>query len=475
MSLTEQGFERPRLPEIKADYDQRFTDALGPVNTQPDAVVGQVIGIFSAALDDAYEALQNTYDAMYPATAEGASLDGSVSFVGLERLGATPTTVLAMCYGAESTLVPAGSLARAIDNTQYVSTSDAVISRATAGDVLIEPNVVTDLAPYQIIAGGVSVTYTADADTSAEEIVAGLAALFDTDNFIATTDGGVLRLRAEDQESSFTLTLDSKLTITKLGSPVGFSSLENGAFVLPVGALTRIDTSLFGWEEVSNLVAGATGRFVETDEELRERHANSIRVTGAATVQAIRSRILAEVPSVVYVAVYENRTNVIDEFNLPPHSFETVVDGGANQAVGNKLFEVKPAGIETYGNTTVSVLDENRDLQTCKFSRPTSKIAWMRVTVDELYPEEALTVQVVTAIKTAVLAYAATVGIGEDIITQRFYGPIYDSTSGIADITVEAALTALISDTPTYSTDNAPVGRSELAIFDASRITVVGV
>ena len=31
MSLTEEGFDRPRLNEIKADYDQRFTDALGQI------------------------------------------------------------------------------------------------------------------------------------------------------------------------------------------------------------------------------------------------------------------------------------------------------------------------------------------------------------------------------------------------------------------------------------------------------------
>ena len=43
MSLTENGFERPRLPEIKTTYDGLFTDALGPLNTNPDAVIGQII------------------------------------------------------------------------------------------------------------------------------------------------------------------------------------------------------------------------------------------------------------------------------------------------------------------------------------------------------------------------------------------------------------------------------------------------
>ena len=475
MSLTEQGFERPRLTEIKSDYDQRFTDALGPVNTNADAVVGQIIGIFAAALDDAYEALQNVYDSMYPFSAEGTSLDGVVSFVGLERLPAAPTTVVAMCYGAESTLIPAGALARSIDNRQYVTTADTVISRSSSGDVLIEPNVVANSTAYQVIANGTSVTYTSDASATADEIAAGLAALFDANVFLATSSSGVLRLRAKDQYSDFTLTVGSNLSITKLGTPVVFTALELGAYALPANSLTKIDSSILGWDEVNNLVAGATGRFVETDEELRERHANSIRVTGSATAQAIRSRILAEVDSVSYCSIYENRTNSTDAFNLPPHSFEAVINGGLDQAVADKLFEAKPAGIETYGNTSIQVLDENGDIQNCNFSRPASRYAWIRVTVDTLNPEEVLTTEVTQAIKTAVMDYSDTIGIGDDIITQRFYGPIYNATSGIGSITVEAALTAAETDAPAYSTANASVARAERALFAETRITVAGV
>jgi len=113
MPLNTTGFERPRLTEIKADYGQRFTDAFGPVNTSPDAVIGQIIGIFSVALDDAYETLQDNFDSMYPYSATGTSLDGAVSFVGLERLGSTSTTVTACVYGAESTLLPTGVMTRA--------------------------------------------------------------------------------------------------------------------------------------------------------------------------------------------------------------------------------------------------------------------------------------------------------------------------------------------------------------------------
>lgn len=475
MSLTEQGFSRPRLNEIKSDYDSRFTDALGPVNTAPDAVAGQVIGIFSAALDDAYEALQNTYDSMYPATAEGTSLDGAVSFVGLERLPATPTTVTAMCYGLEGTLIPAGALTRSLDNRQYVTTIDTVISRASAGDVLVEPVTILSNADYQVIAGGVSIVYSSSNSATAQEIASGLAALFNASNFLATAENGVLRIRAADKYSDFTITVASKLSITKLGTPVVFTGLVLGAYALPVGALTTIDSAILGWDSVNNLISGASGRFVETDEELRIRHGNSVRATGSATTKAIRARLLAEVDSVTYASIYENRTNEVDAFNLPAHSFESVVSGGLDQAVADKIFEVKPAGIETYGSVSIQVKDENGDTQICKFSRPSEAFAWVRVSVTALNTEETLTPEIVQAIKSAVSTYGASIGVGNDIIIQRFYGPIYTATSGIGSITVDAAVTAMVGDTPAYGSINIPISRAQLASFSESRVTVVGV
>lgn len=474
MSLTAQGFERPRLPDIKADYDQRFTDALGPVNTNPDAVVGQIIGIFAAALDDAYETLQNNYDAMYPYSAEGTSLDGAVSFVGLERLAAAPSTVTAICYGTESTLIPQGSLARTIDNKQYAANADTVISRSAAADVSISVTTVTNSANYQIIVGGVSVVYESGASATAAQIASGLAALVDDEIYTVSASGGVLSIKSIDGYTDFTLTVDSKLSISKLGTPVDFTAVELGGHVLPAGSLNTIDSSIVGWSEVNNLVAGTVGRDVETDEELRIRHRDSVRATGSATAAAIRARMLAEVDSVDYVRVYENRTNDIDEFNLPSHSFETVVSGGSNQSVANKLFELKPAGIETYGNTSIQVYDENGDLQTVEFSRPSNKYAWVRVSVNLLNGEEPLPADVVNSIKTAVYDYGSSLNISEDLILQRFYGPVYSSTTGIGQITIEADLTDTISETPTYVTTNISVGRAEIAVFDTARITVVG-
>jgi len=475
MSLTAEGFARLRLAEIKSQYDQLFIDALGPVNTGADAVVGQVIGIFSAALDDVYEALQATYDAMYPSTAEGASLDGAVSFVGIERLKATATQCVAMIYGTPSTLVPAGALMRDTAGRQYATSSDVVISAANAGDAYISIDSVEEGETYQVISAGKLASYVAQSGDTESDIVDGMVADVDDAYFLATNAAGKLRMRAADQQASFALTVDTKMSVESIGSPVVCVALLTGASVLPANALTTVDTALVGLDAVNNLVAGVTGRDEESDTDLRLRHRAGVRATGSATIKAIQARMLAEVDLIEYCRVYENRTDDYDEFGLPPHSIETVVDGALDQPVASKLLELKPAGIETYGNVAVAVTDDNGDSQTMNFSRAIEKIAWVRVSVNVLYPEEQLPPTASDAIKVAVLSHGDSLSIGEDVISQRFYGPIYLSVSGIRSITVEVALTDSVSDTPSYTTDDGDIARTEVSAFDATRITVVGI
>ena len=473
MSLTENGFERPRLPEIKTTYDGLFTDALGPLNTNPDAVIGQIIGIFSAAMDDANEVLQDVYDSMYPATATGTSLDGAVSYVGLSRLPATETIVTAAAYGAEGTVIPAGSAART-STMLYISTADVVISRASALDVEIEVGTLTNSASYQIVAGGVSVTYVSDASATGNEIVTGFAGLF-PDQFVATASGGTLRLRSSDGVTPFALTVDAKLTITRRSSPVVFRAETTGADVVPVGALTAIESAIAGWDELYNLAAGDTGRDVESDVELRARHAEAINSVGSATVEAIRSRVLSNVDGVTSCRIYENRTSIPVD-GIPAHAFEALIEGGAQQDIAEELWLRKPSGIETHGNVSVDITDSNGDSQTVKFSRPVTVYGWVRVTVNALNAEESLPDTAATGIKQAVLDYAsANFGVGDDIITQRFYGAIYSSVPGIGQITVEVDITALDTDSPTYSTSNATVARAEKSAFSLDRITVTGI
>jgi len=473
MSLTEQGFERPRLPEIKQQYDVLVTDALGPVNTNPDAVIGLLEGIWSEGIANCYEALQDTYDSMYPNTAEGTALDNAVAFVGLERLDASATVTTAAAYGAEGTLVPAGSIVHA--DIEYFSTSDVVISRANAIDVTLEVGTVASLGAYNMTVGGTSVTFNADGTATAAEILAGLAALLNADPLVATATPTQLRIYALDGVSPFSVTADAKLNIVKRGSPVVFVASVTGAYASPAGSLINIDTPVLGWDSVSNLVDGVIGRDVETDVALRLRHASSVRATGSATVESIKARMLADVDGVTSIDITENRTSVTSADGIPPHAFESVIVGGVNQDIANELWLVKPAGIETYGNVTLTVQDSAGDAQTVSFSRPVSKYIWMNIVVS-LNSEEPLPAGAAAAIKQAVVNYAnANLGPGDDVLLQRFYGPIYASVTGIGQLTITAGSTTTSGGTPVYSTANIAVARAEVALFDVSRITVTGI
>lgn len=469
MSLTATGLDRPRLDELKTDLDASVTVALGPVNTNPDSVLGQLTGIQAAALDDAYEMLQDTYDSMYPATAEGVSLDRAVAFLGLTRVGSAPVVVTAAVYGTEGTVIPVNALAHA--DVQYFNTSAVTITSTAALDVSVEVGTLADSTLYRVTLNGINHDYTSGIGATNASILNGLATALT--GYVTSVANDELRITVTDGQTPVTYTKSANLTTEKLGSPAIFVSAPSGARELPVGALSNIDTPVFGWDSIGNLIPGAGSRDVESDIDLRLRQATANRTTGSATVKAIRARLLQEVAGVSAVNVYENRSHLFSGAQ-PPHSFETVVQGGTDQAVAQNIWENKPAGIETYGNVSIDVQDENGDLQPINFSRAVAQYAWVRVTVTQLYPEESLPLTTEQAIKDAVLATGSSLSVGEDIITQRFIGPIYLATQGLGAITVETALTALPGDTPTYSATNKPIARNEVAAFAEVRIPVVG-
>ena len=469
MTLTAAGLERPRLDELKTDLDADITAVLGPINVGPDAVLGQLTGIQAAALDDAYEDLQDTYDAMYPSSAEGVSLDRAVSFLGLVRIPAAPSVVTAAVYGTEGTIVPVNALAHA--DVQYFNTSAVTITASAVIDCTVTVGVVADFTLYTITLNGFPYSFTSGVGATAASILAGLSAA--VVGYIDSVADDVLRISSLDGQTPFTFAVSANLVKDSIGSPAIFVATTSGKRECPIGALAFIDTAIFGWDAINNLIPGAGSRDVENDIELRARHASAQRVTGSATVKAIRARLLQEVPGVTAVSIFENRSHLFDGL-MPPHSFESIVQGGTDQAVAQNIWENKPAGIETYGNVTIQVEDENGDLQPIEFSRPVSQYAWVRVTVNALYPEEELPASTAQAIEDAVLAEGNSLTVGEDIITQRFIGPIYNNTTGLGLITVETALTVTPAGPPIYTTANKAIDRDEIAAFDAARVEVIG-
>lgn len=379
------------------------------------------------------------------------------------------------------------------------------------------------------------------------------------------TSGSSFAINAISSGSPYSINVGSNLQITSTSSPIQFLAQNFGPIAAPANSLTQIVTPVAGWVSLTNPQAGITGRNEETDAELRLRRAQSLHLQGAATVEAITSRVKQEVPGVTSVIVFENVTLTQDpisvlfsadfitgntvqvdldsnnigsvsyvsshlqvmndlaslisaqpeirsvavtgvsnreltiemedgqeieiDFNIsggasqptytesggrPPKSFETVVEGGSDDAVALKIWQLKPAGIQTYGNVNngagITIIDSFGNPQVIHFTRAVPVYMWVNVVLT-LNPQETFPANGQELVAQAILAYGNTLGIGVDVIIQRVQAAVF-AVPGISSATVQLARTLNVSTTPTYVSTNIDIGETEISVWDLSRINV---
>lgn len=286
--LTTSGFRPKTLAEIINELNIAFRSEFGEeANVDPEtAILGQIIGIYGEREATIWDLGQAIYNAAYPDTAEGTSLDNVAAITAIERLPASRSTVVVRCNGTAGTALSAGRIV----------------------------SVVGTGARFQSIAAAV---------------IGG---------------GGFV--------------------------DVDFESVEEGVIQAPAGTLTVIETPVTGWNSCINNEDADLGRDIESDAELRARRQNSLRVVGAAAVDAIRARILDEVADVTDVLVFENETDFTDIDGRPPHSIQVIAAGGLDQDIADKIWEVKAGGIQTYGtDVSLPVIDSQGIAHTINFDR----------------------------------------------------------------------------------------------------------
>jgi len=477
--LTETGFAIKRLQEIKADLEGGFKVAFPGITVDADSVMGQIIGEVSKPIAEIWEMLELIYLSQYPASAEGFSLDNVAQYIGVVRLEATRTQAPAILIGDQGTLVLDGTLASVSGTTNlFEQVGDVTITKSNVLRVKVEISSVQNLATYTVTLDAVGYSYTSDAGATAQEIVTGLVSKINTtspaQDYLTATDNGdeTFSILVDDLETSFSADVDAKMAFAEIATPALYECQDTGPILATAGTLTIIETPVSGLDAINNLQDAVLGRNLETDTELRLRRRQSLNVLAAATVEAIKARILQEVDSVIGVTIFENRESIVVS-GRPPHSFECVVSGGTDQDIGNKIWAIKPAGIQTFGNVAVNVIDSQGDTQVMYFSRATNKYSWVRVTIT-LDPEYDFPADGLDQIKNNILAYGETFVPGQNMIIQKFFAPVY-YVPGIAMALVEIAVTAAPMDVPTYGTVNIPIGEIEIAVFDLTRISATAV
>lgn len=266
------------------------------------------------------------------------------------------------------------------------------------------------------------------------------------------------------------------ITLDGSGTGIGQArAITAGPILALAGTLTTIETPVDGWSAVTNANNGTPGRAVESDSELRIRRAQSLQVGGAGTVEAIRSRLLEQVADVSAATIIENRSDAVDIDGRPAHSFEAVVSGGIDQDIADMLWLVKSAGIETHGGVTVNVTDSQGTVQAVSFSRPINAYIWAKVTVTVGTPAE-FPDDASDTIKAKIVEYgSATFGVGDDVIYQALFGPIYQNVPGISSVTITLASSAAPTPEPgggSFAAANIDIPSAAISQWLADRIAV---
>lgn len=481
--VTTSGFIRKRLSDSKTELENLFKVKFGQfINLLPSSVFSQLIGIISDREQEIWEMAEAVYNSQYPDTADGASLDNVASITGQTRKGPAKSRVIGVSlYGTVGTLIPAGTQLSVLGNSsaKFLTDTDQTLAIGTDEVQNISWAIVPTVGGYKLKYNNeetavLAFNANAAAIQTALNDLPNLSGVVVTGNYgsgFVLTFGGADGKTPHPELSVVSNTTGETVTVSTptpgvSQAEVDCTATENGPIQAPFRTLSVIDTPVSGFTGASNMSDAVIGRLTETDLEFRLRRAETLQVAGAATVEAIRSRLL-NLAGVTDVIVFENITTVVDGNGRPPKSFESVVAGGLDQEIRDELWLAKPAGIETYGTVSGLILDSQGQSHTIKFSRPTLKAVYLDITItkDGNYPLDGDNV-----VENAIIEYINNLGIGRDIIVYPQLICAFGDIPGILDIVVKVGF----SPSPTLD-DNLIIAPNEIAFTDTAKVAVTSV
>lgn len=463
--ISDQGFTIKRMTEILSDLRAEavtlFQDQVEPgdqVDVSDSSALGRLIALASPSLADLWEAAQADYAAFDPNSATGIALDNLVALGGISRQEQTFSTSQVILVGDNGTLVSSGlTIGSSVDASQWTLVSPVALSPSQSTGISVTPLVVSDNTLYTITYSSVSTTntvsYTSGIGATQASILSGINSLIASSHPTLTSvvDGNTVRITRVDEFAVVNFTVSANLGITKVQKLGEVQSVTVGKVEAEANTLTVILTPQLGWDSVTNPIAASPGRNLETDEELRLRFRETKFERASNILEALYSALI-NLEGVEEVRIYENDTDVVDGFGVPAHGFMPIVVGGVSSEIAQTIWENKPMGIRSYGDTVVVIFDTQGFAHNIGFDRPDPVQIYitMTLTTNSEFPATGP-----DDIRSALIAYfESNLGIGDDVIYSRLYTPI--------NLTPGHQIDSL-----TIGTSPSPVGTSNVVIdFD---------
>lgn len=434
--VTENGFTTKRMGEVIVDLKQAakpiFQDLVKPgdeVDTGDTTTIGRLIGLVAPSVDDLWQAALQIYQSFDINSATGVALDNLVNLGGIVRQENQRTQVDLYVTGRVGTTTGAGLGARSSTTGAVYLLSDAVTYKPDQ----------TQGVGISIRALKANTQYTVGFRTSAPELYTNIVVATNEYPSAAYLFEEIVRVIAESYPQ-FTTDIQDEVVFIKSAADFDLHdfivsddliishSIEvaraqadiDGAFEEAPGNINQLATPVWGWEEVTNPLSSIPGRLRETDDELRERFKNARFDRATNIIEALYSALIV-LFGVNTVVVYENDTDVEDDKGLPPHSFLVLVDGGSPLEIGKAIWENRPTGITSVGNTNIDIVDAFGYTRNIRFSRPVEVPVYIQIglTTNNNFPTNGE-----QQIKDALIAYVNQLSIQTGIVYSRLYTPI---------------------------------------------------
>jgi uncharacterized phage protein gp47/JayE len=439
--LTPTGFVPKTFEILREEFDNEMRDAFGAsIDLSDSTPLGHLIAIMVERLTELWQLAEVVNSSQDPDKATGDALEAIALLTGTFKAQALSSAVTLTMTGTATTVIASGSRAEtASTGTEFETTESTTLVALTAWAPATGYGVGDRRSnsgrSYVVITAGTSAG-SGGPTTTADDI---------TDNTVHW------RYLGEG---------------TAAGDAAA-ETVEAGPLVAVSGDITTITTPVGGWQSVINLLDADPGRNVATDAELRVQRDIDVQGQGAGTPNAIR-KLLLDVDDVTSVTVFYNDQDNPNGDGVPGHSVEALVMGGDDQEIAEALFRAGiAAGIRSYGNTTVAVLDSQGTSHDVNFTRPDEIEIYVDITVEVDVREEYDLVAIVAAVELAIVTWGDARDTGHNVRS---------SAVGAQAFTVEGVIgtpTVFIGTSPApASSATIGINARERALFDTSRIDV---
>jgi uncharacterized phage protein gp47/JayE len=151
---------------------------------------------------------------------------------------------------------------------------------------------------------------------------------------------------------------------------------------------------------------------------------------------------------------------------VAPLAIRCVVVGTNNQAIGQAIYDVRAAGVQTTGNTTVQVPSPKGTLVNISFQIPQPIYIWVtcEVTAGTNFAG-------IVAVQAAFVTYGQSLGVGESVFSY-IVSSIPASVTGVANAVTLISFTQSPTDTPVFISQDIAISPSQISDWDPSRISV---